>query len=715
VNGSPVVATALLGVDRTSDAIFLLVFGGIAVILVTARLVGAVFVRLGQPAVVGEVVGGVLLGPSVLGLLPGDPSALLFPPDIQPYLRIIAAFGLVIYMFIVGLELDPRTVRGERRAAISISLASISIPFLLGVLAGVLVHPSHDTAIPTGETEAVDVALLPFVLFCGLAICGSAFAILARILDERRLFRTRIGGVLLAAAVVDDLAVWMLASVVLAIAAGGEALKVLQTLGGLAAFVALLFIVVRPLLARLLSDRRGLTADVFAVVLVGLFASALFTTWLGISPILGAFFFGAAIPREGTVALFQQMNERLETVSVLVLLPVFFAVTGLGVDLSTFGLDEVVLILLFVVVATAGKLTGAAIAASLNGIRGRRAIAVGVLMNTRGLSELALLGIGRITGVLDTTMFTALVCTAILTTLASGPMLRLVYPDRLIDLDIAATERSRLAESSNYRVLVLVDDVERAAPAVDLAVELARSEQEAEVVLSRIERAGPRTELGSGFMGDLARMTSSMDELRQLLTSVQRRGVAAVPQSQFTDDVGRELVAQADRLHPHLVVVRSAADTDGDPARDELPELAARLNGAAQTDVLVVYGAPTDADPTLPVRIEEAPERHRTLAAEVGLRVAMAQHRPVLVPAGRRGHELEELAGRLGLTVLDPAVVDAAAPAITVRAGAIPPAGATGTGSASVDEAPVLVVHAHESPTGPRSLDRLAERLLPTE
>ena len=176
MSASSVVATALLGVERTSDETFLLVFGGIAVILVTARLVGAVFVRLGQPAVVGEVVGGVLLGPSVLGLFPGDPSALLFPPDIQPYLRIIAAFGLVVYMFIVGLELDPRTVRAERRAAVSISLASITVPFVLGVLAGLLVHPSHDTAIPTGRTEPVDVAVLPFVLFCGLAICGSAFA-----------------------------------------------------------------------------------------------------------------------------------------------------------------------------------------------------------------------------------------------------------------------------------------------------------------------------------------------------------------------------------------------------------------------------------------------------------------------------------------------------------------------------------------------------------
>ncbi len=371
-----------------------------------------------------------------------------------------------------------------------------------------------------------------------------------------------------------------------------------------------------------------------------------------------------------------------------------------------------VIILLFVVVATTGKLAGAAIAASLNGIRGRRAIAVGVLMNTRGLSELALLGIGRIAGVLDTTMFTALVCTAILTTLASGPMLRLVYPDRLIDLDIAATERSRLAESSNYRVLVLVDDVERSGPAVDVAVDLARSEDDAEVVLSRIGRAGPRTELGSGFMGDLARMTSSMDELRELMASVQGRGVVAVPQSQFTDDVGRELVAQADRLHPHLVVIRAADDAELDP--DDLPKLAERLAGSGQTDVVLVHGSPTTDDPGRPVRIEDAPERHRTLAAEVGLRLAMAQHRPVVVPTGRRGNDLADLAGRLGIEVLTAADVAAGdqQPAISVRAGMLPGAATPGSPvPADAEEAQLLVVHAHESTTGPRSLDRLAERL----
>lgn len=686
-------------VTRTSDEVFLLVFGGVAVILVTARLVGALFARLGQPAVVGEVVGGILLGPSVLGLLPGDPSALLFPPDIQPFLRIIAAFGLVVYMFIVGLELDPRSVGMERRAAISISLASVSVPFVLGVVVGLAVHSRHDTAIPLGATEPVDVPLLPFVLFCGLSICGSAFAILARILDERRLFRTRIGGVLLASAVVDDVAVWMLASLVLAIAAGGDPLEVVTVLGGLTALVLVLFFVVRPAMRRLLSGRSGLTPDVFAVVLVGLFASALYTTWLDISPILGAFFFGAALPREDTATLFAEMNVRLETVSVLILLPVFFAVTGLGVDLSSFGAEELALIGLFVVVASIGKLAGATIAASLNGIRGRRALAVGVLMNTRGLSELALLSIGRLTGILDTTMFTALVCTAILTTLLSGPMLRLVYPDRLIDRDIAATERSRLAESSNYRVLVLVDDVAHARAAVDIAVELARSEPDAEVVLSRIELAGPRTELGTGFLGDLARMTSSMDELRELVGAVRERGLVAVPQSVFTDDVGRELLAQVDRLHPHLVVLRATPSGEGHDGLD-LGALAERLCTDGQTDAVVVHGEPV-LDGAGPIEVGDGPEPHRTLAAEVALRLGLAVAAPLRIRPARRSQEVVEAAERLGVPVTGDRSPDQGPSGLVVTCG----------GTDAVGAAASLLVRARVSATSPRSLARATDRL----
>jgi Kef-type K+ transport system membrane component KefB len=694
----------LLAVQRTADDILLLVFGGIAVILAVARLVGWIFGRLGQPAVVGEVVGGVLLGPSVLGLLPGDPSALLFPADIQPYLRVIATFGLIIYMFVIGLELDPRVVANERRAAVSVSLAGVASPFVLGAFVALFIHGSHDTAVPLGASEPVDVELLGFALFCGLAIAGSAFAILARILDERNLLRTRIGGVLLASTVVDDVTVWMLAAVVLTIAAAGSLLAVPLTLGGLGLFVVVLFFVVRPLLARFMRDRPSLSPDLFAILLLGLLGSALYTTWLGISPILGAFFFGAAVPREGTAKLFTEVNTRLESLSVLVLLPVFFAVTGRAVDLSSIGWDGAALLAVFVVVATGGKMIGALIGGSLNGIRGRRAMAMGVLMNTRGLSELAIITIGRNLGLLDTTMFTVLICTAITTTLISGPLLRFVYPKHLIDADIAATERSRLAATSAYRVLVLVDDVAESRPAVDLAVDIARSEPSAEVVLSRIAVSATRSELGSGFLGELGAMTSAMDELRSLSAEVADRGVVAVPQSVLARDLAAELAAQVERLRPHLVVLPRGAHAEGDTGdgtgadADEIDRLAIALSTTSAVDVAVVRaphggGAAVDV-----VRIGSGREPHQALAAEVGARLAVARHASVELD-GRRSGAVADLLDALEVSVIE---ADGVVPAVTIA-----PAGSPN----SVSGGSMITVHAYESPAGPRQLGRLAERL----
>jgi Kef-type K+ transport system membrane component KefB len=697
-------ASGFLAVERSADDVLLLVFGGIAVILAVARFVGWVFGRLGQPAVVGEVVGGVLLGPSVLGLLPGDPSALLFPADIQPYLRVIATFGLIIYMFVIGLELDPRVVANERRAAVSVSLAGVATPFVLGAFAGLLVYGAHDTAVPLGTTDPVEVDRLGFVLFCGLAIAGSAFAILARILDERNLLQTRIGSVLLASTVVDDVTVWMLAAVVLTIAAAGSFLAVPLTLGGLAVFVAALFFAVRPLLAKLMRDRPSLTPDLFAILLLGLLGSALYTTWLGISPILGAFFFGAAVPREGTTKLFAEVNIRLESLSVLVLLPVFFAVTGRAVDLSSIGWDGLVLLVLFVAVATLGKLIGAIIGGRLNGIRGRRAMAMGVLMNTRGLSELALITIGRNLGLLDTTMFTVLICTAITTTLISGPLLRLVYPREMIDADIAATERSRLAADSTYRVLVLVDEVAESRPAVDLAVDIARSEPDAEVVLSHIAVSGARSELGAGFLGELGAMTAAMDELRALSSAVALQGVTAVPHSVLARDLAQELAAQVHRLRPHLVVLPDTPrdrveSTDGDQAPIEtadLDRLAHALSTTGEVDVAVVRPGFAADRGHLGVRVEVGNEPHQALAAEIGVRLAVARRAPIDLPARRAAGLVEALGLRAASAGGD-------APAVVIT-----PSGAPSTLGGDGDQ---ITVHAYESPAGPRQLGRLAERL----
>lgn len=627
----------LIATERSADDIFILVFAGIAVILVTARLLGWLFQRLGQPAVVGEVVGGIVLGPSILGLFPGDLVELLFPSDVRPFLRIVAQLGLIIFMFIVGLELDLRVLAGNRKAAVRISLSSIAGAFVLGGLAGLALHGSQDTATKVIEGEIVEVGvdLLPFVLFCGLSICGSAFAILARILDERKLFSTRMGPVLLGCAVVDDIAVWGLAAVILAISASSGVADVPLTLLGLALFVVVLFTVVRPALERITrrfyDEGRGLSPDLLAVLLVGLLASACYTTWLGISPILGSFLFGAAVPRRGTESLLRETTARMESLSVLVLLPVFFVVTGLGVDLSTIGWDGLAILVLFVVIATGGKLAGAGIAARSVGFRGRRAVAVGCLMNTRGLTELALLAEGRRLGVLNDTMFTVLVTTAVATTLLAGPMLRLVYPSRLIRQDIEDAERARLAESDAYRILVLVERPAEAGPIVDLAAAVAAGEPGAEVVISSFSEMRPHGELGSGFVGDLSAMTGAMEQLRGLAAIVEARGVDEVRLSQLTNDVGRDLVAQVDRLRPNLVLL---AD-DGEGRNEALARTVVR---EARVDAAIVR-PPTSLEALRTIAVASCPEPDQTLAAEVALRLARGLALPLALPAGLRADD----------------------------------------------------------------------------
>jgi Kef-type K+ transport system membrane component KefB len=650
----PTVAT--VAIERSTDDVFILVFAAIAVIVVTARALGWAFQRIGLPAVVGEVVGGIVLGPSLLGLLPGGLDELLFPPDIVPYLRIIAQLGLVFYLFIVGLELDVAVLSTDRRTALTISLSSIASAFIGGAAVGLVIHGSHDMATRGIGTaaESVSVDLVPFVLFCGLSICGSAFAILARILDERRLFGTRMGPVLVGCAVVDDIGVWALAAVVLALAAASGLAAVPLTLGGLALFVVFLFVAMRPALAKLIERTRSadgsMTPDLLAALLVGLLASACVTTWLGISPILGAFLFGAAVPRIGTNDIFQQTTERLESVSVLLLLPVFFVVTGLGVDLSGLDRGGLLLLAVFMVVATAGKFVGAALGARASGFRGRRAMAIGCLMNTRGLTELAILSIGRDLGVLDTTMFTVLVTTAVATTIISGPLLSFVYPDDLIAEDLADAERRRLALTDAYRVLVLVEDTDRshtgaAGPELDLAAAFARSEPDAEVVVSRLGVLRSRGELGTGFIGDLAAMTNAVETVSALAKSIESPLLRVIPLSQFTDDLAGDLLAQVERTRPNLVVL-----ADRGEASHALGE---QLRAKGRVDVVMV--SPHAHRTPTTVTVQAGTEPDAVGAAEVATRLALGLGATVRLPVGRRAPGHEALLEALGVRIEAPA------------------------------------------------------------
>jgi len=533
-----------------------LVFIDIAIIMIVARLFGRLAKAVGQPPVVGEIIAGIALGPSLLGLLPGDLDGKLFPPEVLPYLNILAQLGLVLFMFIVGLELDMLLIRGRERLAGTISAASVVLPFALGAGLSLLLWPSHN------ETATGPVAPLALALFLGVAMSITAFPVLARILTDRGMHRTSTGVLALACAAVDDIIAWTLLAFVVAVVQGNGPLDVLRIIALTAVFAAIMFGLVRPALRRLNDWYRRvgrLTPDILAVVLIGVLVSAYITEIIGIHAIFGAFIFGAVMPREGAAAMTTEILERLEQVSVLLLLPLFFVVTGLNTNiggLTGSGLWQLALILL---VAIGGKFIGAYLAARAMKVPSRQSAAIGVLMNTRGLTELVILNVGRQLGVLDDELFTMLVLMALITTAMTGPLLKRVYSDRVMQRDIAAAERAALGLTDSYRVLVLLDDLTRARSMAAIGAALLGTGRPAELVLSRlVMRPKAPLEVGAALVPDLARMASTVDELNALASELKGRGVACSVLTRFSADPWSDLAAQAEAVEADVVLVDRA-------------------------------------------------------------------------------------------------------------------------------------------------------------
>jgi Kef-type K+ transport system membrane component KefB len=565
--------------DRTAA-----VFVAIIFIVILARLLGRLFRRIGQPPVIGEILAGILLGTSLLGQFHSGHRTLttvLFPADVTQILKAFANLGLVIFMFIIGLELDLKLIKGNERRAGVISLSSVIVPFVGGALLALALYHDHSQG---GLAPGGHVKKLAFALFIGASMCVTAFPVLARILNERGMTRTPLGVIALACAAIDDVVAWSLLAVVSAIA-GYTNSPLWEVLAYSALYLAVMFGVVRPLLARYLVPlyhKAGrLTPDVLAFLLVGLILSAWTTDHIGIHFIFGAFVFGLVVPREGTEMLFAEILERLEQVSVLLLLPIFFIVSGLSVDLTQ--LTGKVLGEMFAVLAVAigGKFIGAYLAARAQGIPNRRSQALGLLMNTRGLTELILLSVGLKLKVLDVQLFTMLVVMAIVTTVMTAPLLKLVYPDRIVAKEVEEAEREALGIPNAYRVVVVLGEVSADAPLVSLAGDLAASERPAQVVLSLLRQQNTAPlEVGSGLSTELAEMAGVMGELEVLAEQVRGRGIDCVVLSRFSADLTADAVSQIASANADLVLVSPTAAIDHD-----------RFLAAVQVTVAVWDGA----------------------------------------------------------------------------------------------------------------------------
>jgi Kef-type K+ transport system membrane component KefB len=388
----------------------------LAAVIVTGQLLAKLCAYLCQPPVIGEVVAGIVLGPSLLG---PEASAWLLPPAVAPYLGLIAQLGVILYMFLVGLELNAGLLKRRAHATVATSHASILVPFLLGALLALVLYP---------RLSNHSVPFTSFALFMGVAMSITAFPVLARILTDRGMTQTELGIVALSCAAIDDVTAWCLLAFAVGIARAhvGEGLFVMA---GALGYIAFMLLITRPMLRRVAArwETASLPRQTVACVFVALLLSVLTTEVIGIHAIFGAFLLGAVIPHESAVA--RALTRQLDHLVTVLLLPAFFAFTGMRtrIDLVS-GLDQWVLCGLITLVAAAGKFGGTLVAARLTGLGWRAAAALGTLMNTRGLMELIVLNVGLDLQVISPTLFAMMVVMALVTTLATAPALRWLMP-----------------------------------------------------------------------------------------------------------------------------------------------------------------------------------------------------------------------------------------------------------------------------------------------
>lgn len=396
----------------------------LAVICFAARVVGGALRRFfDQPPVIGEIAAGLMLGPSVLGALFPDAYAYLLPAGVAPFLAILAKIGVVLFMFLVGLELDPKLLRGNTHATVAISHASIVVPFLLGSTLALYLYPRYGTS--TADFTV-------FALFLGGAMSITAFPVLARILSDRDAMQTPLGATALACAAIDDVTAWSLLALVVGLACS-QVEAAVWTLALVVGYGAFMIVLVRPVLRWLIDREERIDGPprrtALAVSFVLLLLSAYATESLGIHALFGAFLFGALMPHDARLS--EQLRSSLGDIVVVLLLPAFFAFTGMRTEIGLVdGMADVLVVVGIIAVATLGKFGGGAVAGRLVGLSWRDASALGILMNTRGLMELIVLNLGLDLGILSKELFTMMVLMALATTFMAVPIL-----DRILGKD----------------------------------------------------------------------------------------------------------------------------------------------------------------------------------------------------------------------------------------------------------------------------------------
>jgi len=403
----------------------------IIVIIASARLFGFLFKKIGQPAVIGEIVAGIILGPSIIGAYFPEINHFLFPAASLASLSFLSQIGLILFMFIIGMELDLKAIGKQAYGAVIISHASIIIPYTLGMALAYYIYRDYAPA---------NITFLSFSLFMGISMSITAFPVLARILQEKGLTRSKLGAMALTCAAADDLTAWCILAAVIALVKSGSSFSVLYTIALAIVYVLIMLKIVRPFLERLstvYNNKENKRTPIIALLFVILIISSYISSIIGIHALFGAFMAGVIMP--SSFSFRKIVIDKIEDVSIILLLPLFFVITGLRTQIGL--INEGHLWITFgwiLLVAVAGKFGGSALAARMVGQSWKDSLSIGVLMNTRGLMQLIVLNIGYDLGILSPQIFAMMVLMALVTTFMTGPALDLInwlIPEKKVEVE----------------------------------------------------------------------------------------------------------------------------------------------------------------------------------------------------------------------------------------------------------------------------------------
>lgn len=510
----------------------------IVMIILTARIFGWFFKKIGQPTVIGEIIAGIVLGPSLVGMYFPEFSAALFPVASLGNLKFLSQIGLILFMFVIGMELDVKVLKNNASEAIVISHASIIIPFAMGIGLSYFVYNQFA---PQG------VEFLSFSLFMGIAMSITAFPVLARIVQERGIHKTRLGAIVITCAAADDITAWCLLAVVIAIVKAGDFVGSLYVISLALLYVLAMLFIVKPFLKRigdLYAEKENIGKPVMAIFFLLLIISSYATEVIGIHALFGGFMMGAIMP---DIAKFRMIFiEKVEDVSVILLLPLFFVFTGLNTQVGLLNDPYLWKVTAGIIaVAVVGKFVGSALAARFVGQNWHDSFTIGALMNTRGLMELIVLNIGLELKVLTPEVFTMMVIMALVTTFMTGPALDLLD---LIFKNKRESETAEFMDEDKYRILISFGNNEKGKALLHLANGLTKKQKTATVITAM--HLSQSDELHSFNMEEIERET-----FEPIYDESDHLGVKLLSIFKVTNDIETEIADVANNGDYDLLLV----------------------------------------------------------------------------------------------------------------------------------------------------------------